>query len=65
MHFLFLVKLILRPRSEILESLSSKKDGEEEDVNKSSEQEMSKSQSEISSSEEDDSSEPGFVSQIL
>ena len=60
-----LVKLILKPRSEILESLTSKDDTKEDEVDKSDEQETSASQSQLSSSSEDESSEPGLLSYIV
>ena len=60
-----LVQLILRPRDKILESLSGKNESEQKEVDKANEQEVSKSLSEVPSAEEDDSSEPGLVSNIL
>ena len=60
-----LVKLILKPRSEILESLTSKDNTKEDEVDKSDEQETSVSQSQLSSSSEDESSEPGLLSYIV
>ena len=66
-YFLYftIVQLILKPRDELLESLSGKNDSEEKEVDKPSEQEASKSLSEVSSSEEEESSEPGLLSYIL
>ena len=65
MSFFALVQLILRSRDKILESLSGKNESEEKEVDKPSEQEVSKSLSEVPSAEEDDSSEPGLISYIL
>ena len=62
---LLLVQLILRPRKEILDSLTSKDDNKEKEVDKSDEQEASASQSQLSSSSEDDSSELGLLSYIV
>ena len=65
MNYFLLVKLILKPRSEILESLTNKDDTKEDEVDKSDEQETSASQSQLSSSSEDDGSEPGLISYIV
>lgn len=60
LYFFVSVQLVLRPRSEILDSISGKNDAD-----KANEQEASKSVSQVSSSGEDDDSEPGLLSYIL